>query len=223
MVQPHRQKLTLIIDPRFGGGTSTAIAREIYAMAPLCNLSVVAISSKLFKGQCVHHKIAEACEDMATPLIWDPAFVSADLIALHNPSFLKFDHALNTRLVCDRLFVVCHENLLRPDGPEGFDIGHCLGLIADKTLARAKFLAPVSGWNRETVIQWLSDNDAPWQVAPRDWTNICDFQMPPPARHPKTAGVATRARGWRNFHQCPIWSACSRQAANQCACWVRTT
>ncbi|WP_108813738.1 glycosyltransferase [Loktanella sp. Alg231-35] len=185
MVQPNRQKLTLVIDPRFSGGTSAAVAREIYALAPFCDLNVVAISSKLFKGRHVHERIAEACEDTATPLVWDPAFVSADLIALHNPSFLKFDDALNTRLVCDRLFVVCHENLLRPDGPEGFDVRHCLGLIADQALARAKYLSPVSGWNRKTVTQWLSENGGPWQIAPCDWTNICDFQMKAPCNAPQ--------------------------------------
>lgn len=185
MVQPRRQKLTLVIDPRFSGGTSSAVAREIHALAPLCDLSVVAISSRLFKGKAAHELITEACEETGTTLEWDPVIVSAELIALHNPSFLKFDHALKTRLVCDRLFVVCHENFLRPDGPEGFDVGHCLRLIADQTLARAKFLSPVSGWNRETVTQWLSAQSGPWRVAPCDWTNICDFQMRTPRHTPR--------------------------------------
>ncbi len=176
MVQQKQPKLTLVIDPRFSGGTSSAVAMEIHTLAPICDLSVVAISSKLFKGQNVHPLIQQACDETNTPLCWDPDVVSSELITLHNPSFLKFDERLTTRLVCDRLFVVCHENFLRPDGPEGFDVAHCLSLIAQQTLARQKFLAPISGWNRKCVDDWVSDNPCTWAIAPVDWTNICDFE-----------------------------------------------
>jgi hypothetical protein len=37
---------------------------------------------------------------------------------------------LRTRFNCTRAVVVAHENFLRPDGTEGFDVGKTLGLIA---------------------------------------------------------------------------------------------
>ena len=185
MVQKKRQRLNLVIDPRFSGGTSSAVAREIYALAPLCDLSVTAISSRLFKGKDVHPSILRACEDMQVPLVWDPSMVSSDLVALHNPSFLKFDEHLGTNIVCDRLFVVCHENFIGPDGTEGFDVGHCLSLISGQTLSRKKFLSPVSQWNRQCTEKWLAARPSNWELAPEDWTNICDFEFLPPTALPK--------------------------------------
>jgi len=185
MVHTKRRKLTLVIDPRFSGGTSAAVAREIRVLASLCDLSVVAISSALFKGKDVHSAITAACDDTQTPLAWDPAIVSGDMIVLHNPSFLKFNTDLATRFHCDRLFVVCHENFLRPDGSESFDVAHCLDLIAQKTLARSKFLSPISGWNRQCVEDWFGLQATGWLIAPTDWTNICDFEMVPPTPAPR--------------------------------------
>lgn len=185
MVPNDLPRLTLVIDPRFSGGTSSAVAREIHALASVCKLSVAAISSEHFKGTVVHPLIREACEATHTSLTWDPAIVSADLVALHNPSFLKFNRTFETRIVCDRLFVVCHENFLRPDGPESFDVSHCLDLISGQTLARKKYLSPVSGWNRQCAETWLLDRDAVWQIAPLDWTNICDFELIAPVTAPR--------------------------------------
>lgn len=185
MVQTNQQRLTLIVDPRFSGGTSAAVAREIYALSPLCHLSVVAISSKLFKGDEVHPQIQRACDDTNTRLTWDPAIVSSNIIALHNPSFLKFNTRLATRLICDRLFVVCHENFIRPNGPESFDVGSCLDLISNHTLARKKYLSPVSGWNRLCTESWMASHPSSWQLSALDWTNICDFKLLEPTSTPR--------------------------------------
>jgi len=185
MVRKQKKKLTLVIDPRFSGGTSAAVAREIYCLADDYTLSVACITSALFRGQKVHEAIARACEETGTPLQWDPPIVSAEIVALHNPSFLKFDQHLSTRIICDRLFVVCHENLIRPNGPESFDVAHCLALISGQTIARRKFLAPVSGWNRHCAVTWLRDNPGQWALAPEDWTNICDFDHLPPNPQPR--------------------------------------
>ena len=177
-------RLTLVVDPRFSGGTSSAVAREIHALALVCKLRVVAISSKLFKGKSVHPLLEEACAATQTPLEWDPAIISADVVALHNPTFLKFNHVFSPRIVCDRLFVVCHENFVRPDGPESFDVAHCLDLIATQTIARKKYLAPISGWNRQCCITWLDGCPGSWAIAPVDWTNICDFETRLPTKVP---------------------------------------
>lgn len=179
-----KQKLTLVVDPRFSGGTSAAVAREIYALADICSLEVAAISSKLFKGNAVHPLLEKACEDTNTPLQWDPLVISSALVALHNPSFLKFNQTFDSQIICDRLFVVCHENFLRPDGPEGFDVAHCLDLIAGQTIARRKYLSPVSDWNRQCCEQWVQDHTSRWRLAPLDWTNICDFELVPATQRP---------------------------------------
>ena len=185
MVPLKKTRLTLVVDPRFSGGTSSAVAREILSLAAVTDLTVVALSSRLFKGKDVHPAILSACHETGTPISWDPAVVSADVVALHNPSFLKFNTTLGTKLRCDRLFIVCHENLLRPDGPESFDVGHCLSVIAEATLARVKMLAPISGWNRHCAQTWMATHPSRFALAPIDWTNICDFDLIPPTQTPK--------------------------------------
>lgn len=185
MVPTKQLRLNLVIDPRFNGGTSSAVARELYALAPLCDLSVTAISSSFFKGKTVHPLIARACADLSVPLIWDPDVVASDIVALHNPCFLKFDTTLRTRMICDRLFVICHENFVRPDGPEGFDVSHCLDLISQNAVARKKYLAPISTWNRQCTSDWMSKNPTSWDIAPLDWTNICDFTLIAPTNAPR--------------------------------------
>lgn len=179
------EKLTLVIDPRFGGGTSSAVAREIDVLAPHYQLSIAAISSKHFKGNQVHKAIEAACERTGTPLEWDPAVITSALVALHNPSFLKFDARLATKIRCDRLFVVCHENFLRPSGQEGFDVGHCLDLIADATLCRSKILMPVSEWNRTCAQNWMAANPTTWKLSTFNWANICDFDFLSPTATPR--------------------------------------
>jgi len=200
-------QLTLVVDPRFSGGTSSAVAREIYALADICDLKVAAISSRLFKGKSVHPLLEKACEDTQTSLVWDPAVVSADLIALHNPSFLKFNKELSTKFVCDRLFAICHENPVRPDGAEGFDVAHCHALISGNTLARRKYLAPISGWNRQCTEDWAKDNPTSWCIAPVDWTNICDFEHIAPIRAPRDRRGRHSRPGIEKFAPLPEMSA----------------
>lgn len=204
--------LTLVIDPRFSGGTSSAVAREINALACDYRLSVVAISSQHFKGKAVHHAIEDACEQTGTQLRWDPPFISSDLVALHNPSFLKFDTSLTSRIHCDRLFVVCHENFLRPGGAEGFDVGHCLSLISVASLCRQKYLMPVSGWNRQGVEAWSMSNPSNWKIGPSNWFNICDFDMAPATSRPRDRRGRHSRAGPEKF---PGYAALSQMFSDQ--------
>lgn len=180
-MKTHITSVVLLVDPRFSGGTSAAVAREIYALSAFCRLKVAAVSSSMFKGRDVHPLIEAACVETATPLTWDPPVVSADVVVVHNPSFLKFDQTLSTRIFTTLLAVVCHENFLRPTGAEAFDVSRCLGLIERVASARHRILAPVSGWNRDCVARWLEKRPSNWKLAEENWTNICDFvRLPPP-------------------------------------------
>ena len=177
--------IALVADPRFAGGTSAAVAREITTLQDLGRLSVAAIRSRMFRSGEVNPLIAQACEDTATPLTWDPAVISADVVVVHNPSFLKFDTRFLPRIFCRALIVVCHENFLRPGGAEGFDVGHCLRLLHDATVTRTRLLAPVSGWNRTCAARWLEEHPTGWALTEEDWTNICDFSFERPAHAPR--------------------------------------
>jgi hypothetical protein len=191
-----RLRVTLLVEPRFSGGTSAAVAAEIRALAPHVRLSVVALRTRMFDGRPVHPEILQALDEVGLPLEPAPRVVRADTIVLHNPSALKFDIELSPRLSATRTIVVTHENFLRPGGSEGFDVAHCLDLVAARMAAGTRLLAPVSAANRETVAAWLADRpQSGWSLAGRDWPNILAHPLAEPAPRPRdrTRGRASKS------------------------------
>jgi hypothetical protein len=176
-----------IIDPRFGGGTSSALAQELRVVCDIVRPRVYAVSSQMFRGDRVAPQLEQALQDTGLSLIWDPAKVEADIVILHNPSFLKFQSDLGLRILARRLYVVTHENFLRPGGALSFDVDGCLGQIDRAALALDKVLAPISPHNRAGVNDWraASGDDGPWSMLPENWFNICDFDMRPPVETPR--------------------------------------
>ena len=141
-----RRRVALLVDPRFPGGTGSAVAAEIRALAPRVNLAVFDLATAMFRGR--------AGRTRRSPALWrswacrscrEPPVVHADTIVLHNPTCLRFDSALGPRLSAARVIVVTHENFLRPGGCEGFDVGHCLGLVAGRVAGGERLLAPDFG------------------------------------------------------------------------------
>jgi len=190
-----------VIDPRFPGGTSSAVAQELRVVAPLVRLQVFAISSKSFKGDQPASQLEAALAELGIQLEWDPPSISADTVILHNPAFLKFQADLPTRILARQLFVVTHENFLRPGGNLSFDVKSCLDQIDRAVLAQDKFLAPISQYNRATTDKWLAEDfgQKNWQVLGQDWFNICDFDMQPPTRTPKDRRGRISRAGFEKF------------------------
>ncbi|MFT3972567.1 MAG: hypothetical protein QM699_03685 [Amaricoccus sp.] len=182
----RRPRVALLVEPRFPGGTSGAVAAEIRALAPHVNLSVMALATSMFRDRPVHPEIARALDDAGLSLRPAPPVVRADAIVLHNPSALKFETALAPRLSAARTIVVTHENFTRPGGHEGFDVGHCLGLVAGRIAGGDRLLAPVSAANRRTVADWLTARAEPgWTLAGGDWPNILDPAFVAPTDRPR--------------------------------------
>lgn len=182
-----RPSVAYVLDPRFPGGTSSAVAAELRAIAPVARPTLHAVSSRMLSGRDMAPVLAEALSDLGMTPVWDAPEIAADTVILHNPAFLKFDADLGRRIVARRLIVVTHENFLRPGGAEGFDVAACLGRIDRGSLALSKVLAPVSAHNRTTVADWAARNGLPegWSLLPDDWFNICDFALVPPSAHPR--------------------------------------
>lgn len=185
-----RKRICILTDPRFSGGTSSAVAQEIRALSRVSglDLEVRMMDTAHFKGKTVNSRLDQALRDAGKGVddvhSWDHK-INAHTIILHNPAALKFDEAPPVNFLCDQLLVICHENFLRPDGREGFDVEKVLRLLRSAGYARHKVLAPISDWNRQTVLDWLAmhpDEARHWNVAEKDWFNICDFEIKPPKR-----------------------------------------
>ncbi|MGR3661642.1 MAG: hypothetical protein ACU0CA_10730 [Paracoccaceae bacterium] len=180
------QQIAYVIDPRFPGGTSSAVAQELAVVSKLGRVEVHAISGKMFKGKVVPPQLRAALKNLGLTLIWDAPVISADIILLHNPSFLKFNDTLDTRFFARHLIVIAHENFLRPGQAEAFDVRRCLDLIDRASLALRKTIAPISPYNRTTILAWAQLNTLPacWSVTDLDWFNICDFETVAPTANP---------------------------------------
>jgi len=193
-------KISYVIDPRLPGGTSSAVAQELRVMDEQFDLAVHAIKSQMFKGDVIAPQLATAFEELGLVPIWDSPEISADVVILHNPSFLKFQTEFTPRIIARDLIVVTHENFTRPGGAEGFDVGKCLQMLDQSSLAFRKMLAPISKLNRETVEGWLALNqDHAWQVAPLDWFNICDFEHLNPTDTPRDRRGRLSRAGYEKF------------------------
>jgi hypothetical protein len=156
----------------------------------------------MFRGQDVHPKLAEALAETGVPAQWDPAVLRAETVVIHNPSFLKFDSILKTRFNCARAVVVAHENFLRPDGREGFDVGLTLRLIGERLPPCPRWIAPVSQYNRRISAAWLEAAGpamADWQLAPTNWFNICDAPLLPPTATPRDRRGRVSRPGFEKF------------------------
>lgn len=182
-----RTRLGYLVDPRFRGGTSAAVAQELRVTAGCARVSLGALETAMFRGREVAPALREATAALGLDMVWNPADFGADAVLLHNPSCLKFQQSLATRIVTRHLIVVAHENFLRPGGGESHDVRACLGLVERASLALARSIAPISPANRATIRDWIAAHGPlpGWRVLDLDWFNICDFALHPPTATPR--------------------------------------
>ena len=202
--------IAYIIDPRFPGGTSSAVASELAVTTKLGRVSVHAMSSSMFKGRDVAPQLATALNDLRLELIWDAGSISADIVIWHNPSFLKFQKAVATRIVANHLILVAHENFLRPGKIDSFDVDNCLNQIDRASLALKKSIAPISPYNRETILNWFKQNpmSRKWALLKDDWFNICEFPSIAPAARPADRRGRHSRPGFEKFPGLGDMDAC---------------
>ncbi|WP_420586163.1 glycosyltransferase [Ruegeria sp.] len=195
-------KIAYVIEPRFSGGTSAAVAAELRITAEFGEVIVYAIASRMF-GDKRHLApvLRQVIDELNIPVVWDAPRISADFAILHNPSFLKFQKSLSTKIYAQELIVVTHENFLRPGGEEGFDVSCCLDQIDQSTLALKKTLAPISSYNRETVTNWLSKfrEGRHWNVLDVDWFNIFSTDLSEPCEKPEDRRGRHSRPGFEKF------------------------
>lgn len=211
------ERVALVIDPRFPGGTSSAVARELHAISTLTNPQIFAIESRMFKDRSAAPAISNACEALGLSMEWNANSVSADLVVLHNPSFLKFNNSFDTRIIARHLVVVAHENFVRPGGHESFDVLGCLNRIDQSSVALRKSIAPVSEYNRQTVVEWLANNrlSGDWDILDDDWFNICDFELKTPTKHPADRRGRLSRPGFEKFPSTETLELCFSAAAEE--------
>lgn len=202
-------RIAYFIDPRFPGGTSAAVAQELAITSRMGRVSLHATDAGMFKGRKVARRLEQVLEQLNLAITWDDACIHADVVVIHNPSFLKFHPNLPVKIVARHLIVVAHENFLRPGGIEAFDVSHCLNLIDRSSLALKKSIAPISRHNRATIMDWMDLHPRHgWSVLEKDWFNICDFTMSPPSERPTDRRGRHSRPGFEKFPPIADMDAC---------------
>lgn len=210
MKRRTKPSIAYVLDPRFPGGTSSAVAAELDVVVGLGRVVVHALSSSMFKGQVPAPQLQGTLTRLDVPLIWDAKEIAADIVIFHNPSCLRFQQTLDVKILTPHLVVVAHENFLRPGGAEAFDVATCLDIIDRSAFASKRTLAPISAWNRKTISDWqekLGHLDR-WSVLDLDWFNICDFPLVDPVELPRDRRGRHSRPGIEKFPQHHVMEQC---------------
>lgn len=207
MPKPH---VAYVIDPRFPGGTSSAVAAEIEVVCKFARVSVYGLETAMFSNRDVSPVLASVLERLGLALIWDAKTISADVVLFHNPSCLKFQDKIDVKIITSHLIVIAHENFLRPQGAEAFDVANCMSQIELCSVAVKRTLAPISDWNRTTIEDWLTLKGKlnQWSILETDWFNICSFDVQEPnTRISDRRGRLSRP-GYEKFPQNEVMETC---------------
>ena len=210
-MQPiHKPSIAYFLDPRFPGGTSSAVAAELEVVTQLGDVTVHALSTSMFKGQVIAPQLQSTLTRLNLSPVWDAPQISADIVIFHNPSCLRFQHTLNIKIITPHLIVVAHENFLRPGGAEAFDVATCLDMIDRCAFTTKRSLAPISTWNRKTIADWQIAMGAleRWSILDTDWFNICDFPLIDPANAPKDRRGRHSRPGFEKFPKHSVMEQC---------------
>ncbi|WP_299506698.1 hypothetical protein [uncultured Roseobacter sp.] len=208
-------RIAYVLDPRFPGGTSSAVAAELEVVSTMAQVQVFGLETDMFSGQRVAPQLSDTLLRLNIPFHWANRDIAADIVIFHNPSCLKFQDTLGVTILARHLVVVTHENFLRPGGAEAFDVAKCLDQIAAASVTLDRWIAPISAWNRSTVTGWDAANrlGAGWSLLDTDWFNICAFDMIPPTSSPRDRRGRHSRPGLEKFPQRDVLEMCFPQTA----------
>lgn len=209
-------RVAYVIDPRFPGGTSSAVAAELEAVASLAQIEVHAIETKMFSGRRAAQQLSEVLIRLDIPLKWNSVEIAADIVIFQNPSCLKFQDEMEPRLIARHLIVVTHENFLRPGGEPAFDVAKCLSMIATNSIVLERTIAPISNYNRKTVQEWVDaaiDLES-WEILPENWFNVCEFEMLKPRFVPTDRRGRLSRPGFEKFPSFDVMKVCFPETAH---------
>lgn len=109
MTLPHYD-LILALDPRFPGGTSTAIMRELKALlAADLSLAIVRVNAPVFPAnQPDHPGLAARIAEADLPVLRPGEAASCDLLVAHNPMAFELGLPPQPQITARRRIVIAH-------------------------------------------------------------------------------------------------------------------
>ena len=181
-----RYDVALISDPRFKGGTRSAIKADIEAFqAAGLRTALIAVFSVNYFGPLNQDAAKPGFGDFdhigGVDVLLDPGSVDADITFFHHPAIFQYPVANPFAVQTERAFLVTHHPLFKGDGSMEFD-----PLLIQKSIRRQFGIepvwAPISGLCRA---QYMSM--APLlSLSAENWPNTFDTQEWVPNRRKMT-------------------------------------
>lgn len=163
--------IVFVADPRFPGGTSTAIATEVKAahQAGFSAAFLPVLSPLLKQARPMHSEISEALAKTQTPMIGPKHRVETRIAILHHP--LVFDRlpAEPLPLRAQHSVVVLHHPPIEGNGKIAYDPTNILQTVGLMTGTKP-WLAPVGPFVR-AQLQGVED-----RTLSTDWLNLIDIE-----------------------------------------------
>ncbi|MBJ3777355.1 hypothetical protein [Acuticoccus mangrovi] len=168
----HYTDLLFIADPRFPGGTSTALATEIAAARKLGIASALlpVKGPALVKGWPFHAEIRAALDAGETRLVEPGARIHARVAVIHHPSLFELLPCTPLRVEADVGVIVLHHPRFDAAGKVQYDLERVVA-NARTALGTELRLGPVGPLVRQ---QLPPDGVAGAPLLSRDWVNIID-------------------------------------------------
>jgi glycosyltransferase involved in cell wall biosynthesis len=188
----QRYDIIFIADPRFEGGTSTALAVEIRAAARAgLRTAFLSVQGPIIRHTFPVHAQLRALLDGGLVERLDPRErVACDLVLVHHPSILENYLTPRPRIDADQVVVILHHPAINRTGKKQYDIGkvarHC-----EAAFARPARFAVVSSVVRQSLPVALPEGS---DLLPEDWNNLIDLDEWParPAVTPRRPFVIGR-------------------------------
>lgn len=199
----EQSRVSYVVAGGFPGGTSSAVAAELRAIKGLVRPRLNILDCEMFPTGAIAPQLDDVARRERLEVAFNPRVVQDDVVILHNPSFLKRNTALDTRIIARHLIVVTHENFVRPGGAQPYDVDATMALLDASSVASRKSLAPIGAFNRAGVQDWLASaqGSGHWDCLDEDWFNIFDMTPIAPTKTPSDRRGRVSRAGAEKFPQ----------------------
>jgi hypothetical protein len=162
-----------VADPRFEGGTSTAVASEIVAAARGgLNCALLMVKGPLLGHPFPVHPDLRSLVDSGAVVLVDPdTLIEVDLVLVHHPTIMATGLARSVTIKSSNVVLVLHHPRLNQIGKVQYDLGKIVQNCYAAFRAEVQ-LAPVSVVVRESLPAALPLHA---RLLADDWTNLIDL------------------------------------------------
>lgn len=162
--------IVVLADPRFPGGTSTALAEELHAGAAAnWRTALLPLESAALRFPHPFHPAVRAALDAGAAELVEPGVaIEAGLVLAHHPELFRFQPTQSLRLRAEQRLLIVHHPPRDAEGQPFYDPA-AIARNAEESLGGPVLWAPVGPAVRAQL-------DGALALLPEDWVNVIDAE-----------------------------------------------